>query len=151
MTDQSASHASVYVRSDAIFVVSEQKNVFGILQTGDALARLDPTASPRELGQAVIAALAAYSENAPGQLYARGVKRPRDPLLTFTGHRSWKALERNAQYFTVSAQGSTASVAPTIPNKTGGYLHLPHQGIESALTPDEVGSAIFGLAQRVAR
>lgn len=60
-------------------------------------------ATPRELGQAVIAALAAYGENAPGQLYVRGVKRPPDPLLKFAGHRSWKALEKNAQYFTVSA------------------------------------------------
>jgi hypothetical protein len=128
-------------------VVSEQKNVFASLQTGDALARLDPTASPRELGQAVIAALAAYRENAPGQLYVRGVKRPPDPLLTFTRHRSWKALERDAQYFTVLAQGSTARVAPSIPNKTGGFLHLPHQGIETALTPDEIGSAILGLAR----
>jgi hypothetical protein len=128
-------------------VVSEQKNVFGILQTGDALARLDPTASPRELGQAVIAALAAYRENVPGQLYVQGVKRPPDPLLKFSGSRSWKALEKNAQYFTVSAQGSTARVTPSMPGKTGGFLHLSNQGIESVLAPDEVGSAILGLAR----
>jgi hypothetical protein len=121
VTDQAASHARVDIRSDAIFVASSDKNEFGILQTGDVLVRLDPRASPEELGQAVIAALAAYRENMPGQLYVRGVKRPLDRLLTFAGYRSWKAFEKNAQHFSVSAQANKARVTPSIPNKTGGF------------------------------
>lgn len=78
-------------------------------------------ATPRELGQAVIAALAAYGENAPGQLYVRGVKRPPDPLLKFTGHRSWKALEKNAQYFTVSAQGEHRQGRSVHPQQDGRF------------------------------
>jgi hypothetical protein len=121
VTDQSASHASVYIRRDATFVASSEKNEFGILQTGDILARLDPRTSPEELGQAVIAALAAYRENVPGQLYVRGVKRPLHRLLAFAGYRSWKAFEKNAQHFSVSAQANKARVTPSVPNKTGGF------------------------------
>jgi hypothetical protein len=140
-------HASVYVRDDAIYVVSSAKNVFGISHHGEWRVRLAQPASARELGDAILAALAAYRDNIPGTTYVRGAKLPPHPFLLFAGFKSWKAFEKGTTYFMVAETEGRAEIVPSTAGSKGGYLHHPDRAVHCPLNADEIGSRVLGQAQ----
>ena len=141
-------HASVYLRDDAIYVVSSAKDVFGISHHGEWRVRLAQPASARELGDAILAALAAYRENIPGTTYVRGAKVPPHPFLLFAGFKSWKAFEKGTTYVMVADTDGRVEIVPSIAGSRGGYLHQPDRAVHCSLNAEEIGRRVLGQAER---
>jgi hypothetical protein len=139
-------HASVYVRDDVIYVVSSAKDVFGISHHGEWRVKLTQPVSTRELGDAILAALAAYRENIPGTTYVRGARLPPHSFLLFAGFKSWKAFEKGATYLMVSEKNGRAEIVPSIAAPKGGYLHQPERAVHCPLIAEEIGSCINSQA-----
>jgi len=148
-TDQTnMKHAGVYVRDDAIYVVSSAKDVFGISHHGEWRVKLAQPVSAHELGDAILAALAAYRENIPGATYVRGAKPPPHPFLVFAGFKSWNAFEKGTTYLMVSETDGRAEIVPSTAGSRGGYLHHPERAVHCPLNAEEIGSCLVRQASR---
>ena len=140
--------AHVYFRDDVVYLTSMEKDVFGILHDGHLHLKLVAPLAPHELGDAVIAAFAAYQEGTPGTPYVRGVRRPLDPFLRFAGFKSWKGFEKGAQLFIVLDRGEHIEILPSVPGPTGGFLHQPDRTLRCSRNVDEIGRALIEMASR---
>jgi hypothetical protein len=132
-----------YIRKDEIFIHASAKNTFGIHQTCEPFSRIAQPVSPQELGEKILAALDAYREGVPGELYVRGVKRPPDPFLAFTKARSWKQFERGTNYFLITADDSEVEIIPSTPAAKGGFLHRPNDAARCPAQADKIGRALL--------
>jgi hypothetical protein len=140
--------ASIYFRGDDLYVVSSVNDVFGIGHDGALRLQLRQPVSPRELGEAVLAALAAYREGVPGRPYVRGAKRPPDPFLLSTGFKSWKAFEDGAKYFSVSEKDGHTEIIPTSAAPKGGYLFHPDRAVFCLSNAEEIGRCLLDQGSR---
>ena len=141
------SRASIYYRGDDVYVVSSARDVHGIHRDGEWRVKLARTISAHDLGEAVLAAFAAYRTDAPARLYVRGTKSPPDAFLLFAGFKSWKAFEKGATYFMLSAIESGIEITPTTAGAKGGYLHHPEQAIRCSREADDIGTCLHRQAR----
>lgn len=140
--------ASIFFRGDDLYVVSSVKDVFGISHDGELLVKLRQPVSARELGDAVLAAFAAFREGVPGREYVRGAKRPPDPFLLSTGFKSWKAFEQGAKYFVVSDKNGRTQIIPTSAAPKGGFLHHPDRAVFCLSNAEEIGRGLLDQRSR---
>ena len=138
--------ADVYFRGDVIYVASTSKDVFGIGHVGDLYLRYERSVAPRALGDAVVAAFAAYREGIPGTTYVRGEKRPLHAFLRFAGFRSWRALEKGAQLFIMVDGVDHVEILPTVARAEGGFLHQPERTRRCSRDADDIGRTLIEAA-----
>src|SRR5256885_9377623 len=138
--------STVYFRGSEIYVLASAKNVFGIFQDSEPFYKLSETASPEELGQRVLEALAAFREGVPGKTYVRGVKQSPDLFLAFAGFKSYGAFEKGVRHFSVSSAGPEIQITPSIPAPKGGHLHLPGKAVRVSAQAGQNGRALLEQA-----
>jgi len=138
--------AHVYFRGDVTYITSMAKDVFGIGHVGYLHRKCKAPVAPRELGEAVVAAFAAYREGTPGTTYLRGTKPPRDPFLRFAGFKSWRAFEKGARLFVVLDRGEHIEILPSMAGATGGFLHQPDWTLRCSRNVEELGRTLVEVA-----
>ena len=141
---------SLYFRGSDIYISASAKNTFGIHNNSEPFFKLFQPISPHELGQKVLQALESYRDGVPGRKYIRGVKQPPDPLLVFSGFRSWRAFEKGASYVSISINDSEIEITPSVPSPKGGYLHRPEKAVRCQVNPEEIGSLLLRQAPKLA-
>lgn len=140
---------SAYFRGGDIYISASARNTFGIYNYSEPFFKLSQLDSPRELGQRVLEALDSYRESVPGRKYVRGVKQPPDPLLVFSGFRSWRAFEKGASHVSISRNGSEVEITPSVPRPKGGYLYQPERAVRCQVNPEEIGNLLLEQALRL--
>lgn len=134
---------SAYFRGSEIYISSSAKSTFGIHNNCEPFFKLSQPISPHELGQKVLEALECYREGVPGKRYVRGVKHPPDPLLVFSGFRSWRAFEKSACHVLISSNGSEVEITPSVPSPKGGNLYRPEKAVRCQVHPEEIGNLLL--------
>jgi len=138
--------ASVYFRSEAIYVVAVAVTGRGITIDSDRVIELDRhTSSPHVLGMAVIDALDAYQEGVPELSDWRDHAKP---MLRATGFKSLGLFEKGACFIGISEEEGEVTILPTAAMKRGGFIALsnvPNGGqVKCTLDAEEIGHALFG-------
>lgn len=141
---------SAYFRGSDIYISSSARNTFGIHNNSEPFFKLSQPVSPRELGEKVLEALESYREGTPGRKYVRGVKQPPDPLLIFSGFRSWRAFEKSASHVSITWNESEIEITPSDPSPKGGYLYRPERAVRCQSNPEEIGNLLLELASESA-
>jgi hypothetical protein len=131
---------SVYFIGEAVYVVASSRTIPGFVIDSEPILKIDPDGPPEALGSAVLNALDAFQFDVePPNPRVRG----KSPLLAKTRLRSWKQLERNAQYVMVHLDRNIF-VTPTIRDtEHGGYLHQPDLACGCSTDPQDIGRTLL--------
>jgi hypothetical protein len=134
------SSCCIYFRKGSIEVVSESQTDAGFGVGIGPMFKLEAI-TPRDVGEAVIAALDASCDNVP---YSIDLKPSQKELLRLTGARSWGDLTKTAICVGVRSDKSAVTV---IPHKSEGGSFLPGGAEIPGLADDveEIGRAILGI------
>jgi hypothetical protein len=98
----------VFFRKNSFYVVSESFTTYGIGVSVGPMFKVE-TQEPREVGEAVVAALNASRSGIP---QPENMSQVQKELFRFTGARSWSDLAKGAQYAAVRRNDSTVTVEP---------------------------------------
>jgi len=134
---------SVYFRGGDIYISSSARNTVGIYNDNEPFFKVSQSISPSELGQKVLEALESYREGIPAKKYVRGIKQPPDPLLVFSGFRSWRAFEKGAVHVSISRNDSEVEITPSVARPKGGYLYRPERALKCQANPEQIGSLLL--------
>src|SRR5215471_7363193 len=134
---------SVYFCGSDIYISSSARNTVGIYNNSEPFFKLSHSISPHELGQKVLEALDSTREGIPAKKYVKGVKQPPDPLLVFSGFRSWRAFEKGATHVSISRNDSEVQITPSVSSPKGGYLYKPDRAVCCLANPEEIGSLLL--------
>jgi hypothetical protein len=101
-------HCEVYLRKSSIYVVSESLTEFGIGVSVGPMFKVE-TMLPKDVGEAVVAALNASRKGIPAPSNLAVVQKE---LFRFTGAKSWGDLAKTSTFASVSREGSTVTATP---------------------------------------
>lgn len=132
----------VYVRDDAIYVFSESETVLGWGISSEPRMKLARNASPKVLGEAIVAALNASQKAVPQPEDIRDVT---NEVLSFTGFKTWKAFAKNARLFLIAYDGTEVQIIPTVAAEGGAFDHLPDKAIKCGLIPEDIGQTLIDM------
>ena len=108
----------VFFRKNSFYVVSESFTTYGIGVSVGPMFKVE-TRGPREVGEAVVAALNASRS---------GIKQPdnmtqiQKELFRFTGARSWSDLAKSSRYAAVRRNDLTVTVEPHKVGSGGAFV-----------------------------
>lgn len=108
----------VYLRKGSVYVVSQSFTEFGIGVSVGPMFKVE-TKAPRDVGEAVVAALNA-SRSAISQPSNLG--QVQKELFRFTGAKGWSDLAKTATYANATRDGSTVAVTPHKVGEGGAFV-----------------------------
>jgi hypothetical protein len=113
---------SVYFIGDSAYVVASSRTIPGFTVDSEPILKIDRDGPLEALGSAVLTALEAFQFDvqAPDPRV-----RNKSPLLSQTRLRSWKRLERNAQYVMVHLDHTIFVTPSTRDTEHGGIFINP--------------------------
>ncbi len=103
----------VFFRKNSFYVVTESFTTYGIGVSAGPMFKVE-TQGPREVGEAIVAALNASRSGIPNPDNMSEIQKE---LFRFTGARNWSDLVKSSRYAAVRRNDSMITVEP---HKTGG-------------------------------
>ena len=138
----------IYRRSDCIIIHLVNRATSGIGIASTPVFRVLVSASQEEIGQAILAALAAFEDGVPHPSEWIGHGKE---FLKAAGFRSWRALEKDAVYCTFSDDGSSFRFEPLRNGGTrGDKKGFQPFGAAEVVLLSQVSAAELGTAALVA-
>jgi hypothetical protein len=134
----------VYVRDEAIYVISQAETATGLSVRCAPVLTTRPDAEPHEVGTAALKALALSQQQAPlpeeyqdKQLYRR------------LGFKNWLAFVRGARNLGVTFEGGIIRVYPSTADRGRGFRGMPDTETRTCLPePGAVGETILERLSR---
>ena len=141
----------IYRRSDWIIIHPINKATSGIGIASPPVFRVSVGASQEEIGQAIVAALAAFTSEVP---HPSNWTNHGKEFLKAAGFRSWRALEKDAVYCNFSDDGDTFRFQPLRYGGTHGDkkgfqpFEASEVVVSSAVSVAEIGEAALEALRR---
>lgn len=108
----------VFFRKSLVYVISQSFTTFEIAVSIGPMFKVETTV-PRDVGEAVVAALNASRSDVPQPDNMAQVQKE---LFRFTGSRNWSELVRTAAYVAVRRNDSTVTVEPHKAGSGGAFV-----------------------------
>ena len=138
-------HASAYRLKDRLIIHSDARTAPGYYVLAEPVLQLDVSASPREIGEVILSALAGSHDRVDVPADLQGLVKP---LLKAAGVSSYRRLQQSAVYCSICWMPEEIQIIPTHNGGTKGdsqgFIHqMQHRvciSVDSAA--EEIGVAL---------
>ena len=129
----------VFFRNDSFYVVSESFTTYGIGVSVGPMFKVEMK-RPREVGEAVVAALNASRSGIP---QPENMSQVQKELFRFIGARNWSDLAKSARYTAVRRNDSIVTVEPHQPGSGGAFVPEGAAMTCAGANVDDIGRGVL--------
>lgn len=126
-----------------IYVVANAETTHGFNIATEPMLRLDRRSQPSAVGSAVLKALNAYKQGVP----VPDLKKLEEVVLSFTGHKSSRAFERDLSCLFIQVEGEKIKITPTVKGDEGGFVFQQGNATVVDFDPESIGRAISRMLE----
>ena len=134
--------AGIYKRKDALYIRASVRTEDDLWLEDGPCTRLDVTASPSEIGDALLEALSRSGRVVPHPTEWKSVDED-NPILQAAGIKRWSTFRKGSWCLSISLR-EELSLIPTVNEGSDGFGHLPDDAVRlpTTATALEVGEAV---------
>ncbi len=140
-------YVSVYSRNASLFILPASRTDAGIWIETDPVTKLPEDGSPKEKGDAV---LAAFDGSKQGLTSPVDPNAPTSSLLKVAGVKSWSAFENSARVLSVKLDANELRLSPWRTCKDHGFAPIKNDDtiLEASASAERIGLALEDAMKR---